>query len=186
MTSAHSSSTRTLPGRRLRVAAVAASFAGALALTACSGDSDSGDEPTPGASTPGASTPSASTPSASATGGAGTGGGGGSASAAGGLGGSWLATTDGKAVVLMVNGKEAGLFATGGTVCSGTAGEEDGTRTIRLKCSGGGKDRTVGTVDSVGKTQLKVTWENGLGQETFTRSEGGKLPTGLPTAGLGS
>ncbi|MFE9020600.1 hypothetical protein ACFYNL_18850 [Streptomyces sp. NPDC007808] len=177
MTSVNSSSTRSFRSRRLRVAAVAASFAGALALTACSGDSGSGDEPAPSASTPGAS----------ATGGAGTGGGSGSpAPAAGGLGGSWLATTGGKAVVLMVNGKEAGLFATGGTVCSGTAGEEDGTRTIRLKCSGGGKDRTVGTVDSVGKTQLKVTWENGLGQETFTRSEGGKLPTGLPTAGLGS
>ncbi|MGW1956792.1 hypothetical protein ACWCPI_29270 [Streptomyces sp. NPDC001920] len=177
MTSANSSSSRTLPGRRLRVAAVTASLAGTLVLTACSGDSSSGDEPAPSASTPGAS----------ATGGAGTGGGsGGSAPSAGGLAGSWLATTDGKAVVLMVNGKEAGLFATGGTVCSGSAGEEDGTRTIRLKCSGGGKDRTVGTVDSVGKTRLKVTWENGLGQETFTRSEGGKLPTGLPTAGLGS
>ncbi|MFH0521062.1 hypothetical protein ACHBTE_28275 [Streptomyces sp. M41] len=159
----------------MRVAAVTASLAGALALTACSGDSDSKNDSSP-------------EPSASATGGAGTGGGsGGPGSAGGGLEGSWLATTDGKAVVLMVNGKEeAALFATGGTVCSGTAGEKDGSRVIRLKCSGGGKDRTVGTVDSVGKSQLKVTWEKGPGTETYTRAEGGKLPTGLPTAGLGS
>lgn len=176
MTSATFSRTRTMSGRRMRVAAVATALAGALALTACSsgGDSDAKDG-------------SPASPSASATAGADTGGGtGGSASAAGDLEGSWLATTGGKAVVLMVNGTEAGLFATGGTVCSGTAGEKDGVRMIRLKCSGDGKDRSVGTVDSVGGTQLKVTWEGGLGAETYTRAEGGKLPTGLPTAGLGS
>lgn len=161
----------------MRVAAVAASLAGVLALTACSGASDSEDgSPTGPTSGP------ASGPGASATGGADTGGGsGGSASAAGGLEGSWLATTDGKAVALMVNGEEAGLFATGGTMCSGTAGEEDGMRMIRLKCTDGSKDRVVGTVDSVSRTQLKVTWEKGLGAETYTRAQGGKFPTGLPT-----
>lgn len=180
MTSATFSRTRTMSGRRMRVAAVAASLAGALALTACSGDGGSDSDPTAGST--GASGPSASA-SASADTGGGTGG---SGSAAGGLAGSWLATTDGKAVALVVTGKEAGLFATGGIVCSGTAGEEDGMRMIRLKCSDGSKDRAVGMVDSVGKTSLKVTWEGGLGAETYTKAEGGSLPTGLPTAGLGS
>lgn len=173
MTSATFSRTRTMSGRRMRVAAVAASLAGALALTACSGDGDSDAKE-------GSAEPSASAASGADTG-RGTGG-----SAAGGLQGSWLATVDGKAVVLMVNGKEAGLFATGGTVCSGTAGEEDGMRMIRLKCPAGSKDRTTGMVDSVGKTSLKVTWEGGLGTETYVRGDGAKLPTGLPTAGLGS
>ncbi|MEY9993222.1 hypothetical protein ABIE67_005254 [Streptomyces sp. V4I8] len=176
MISATFSRTRTTSGRRMRVAAVAASLAGALALTACSGDGDSDAQSTDGSS---------AGPSATAT--ADTGGGtGGSGSASGELEGSWLATTDGKAVVLVVTGTKAGLFATGGTVCSGTAGEQDGMRMIRLKCPDGSKDRAVGMVGSVGKARLKVTWEGGLGAETYTRAEGGKLPTGLPTAGLGS
>ncbi|MGN9756069.1 hypothetical protein [Streptomyces sp. SD31] len=158
----------------MRVAAVAASLAGALALTACSGDGGSDAKDDSGPSAPA---------SASADTGGGTGG-----SASGGLAGSWLATTDGKAVVLVVNGTEAALFSTGGTVCSGTAGEQDGMRMIRLKCPDGSKDRAVGMVDSVGRTRLKVTWqgEGGLGAETYQKAQGGKLPTGLPTAGLGS
>ncbi|MGC9542319.1 hypothetical protein [Streptomyces sp. UG1] len=178
MTSATFSRTRALSGRRVRVAAAAATLAGALALTACSGGGDSDDSS------------SSDSPSASATTGADTGGGtdggAGGGSASGGLEGSWLATTDGKAVALVVTGEEAGLFATGGTVCSGTAGEEGGKRTIRLKCTDGSKDRAAGTVDSVDGRQLKVTWEGDLGEETYTKAEGGKLPTGLPTAGLGS
>nr|WP_128434019.1 hypothetical protein [Streptomyces cyaneus] len=167
-----------MSGRRMRVAVVAASLAGALALTACSGDGDSDSKDD-------------TSPSASATAGADTGGGtGGSGSASGDLEGSWLATTDGKAVVLVVTGTEAALFTTGGTVCSGSAGEQDGMRMVRLKCPDGNKDRAVGMVDSVGKTQLKVTWEGALGAETYTKAQGGKLPTGLPTglptAGLGS
>lgn len=177
---------RTTSHRRTRIAAAAVSLAGLLALTACSGDGDSpsaddGASTTAtadtgggtGGGTGGSGSPSAS-PSASAP-----------ASASSELTGSWLATTKGKAVVLMVNGTEAGLFATGGTVCSGTAGEEDGMRMIRLKCTDGSKDRRSGTVDSVDRTSLEVTWEGGLGTETYTRSEGGRLPSGLPTAGLG-
>ncbi|MCZ4606673.1 hypothetical protein O3S80_23540 [Streptomyces sp. Lzd4kr] len=157
----------------MRVVAAAATLAGALALTACSSDGGSDGDASPSGSA-----------SASADTGGGTGGG--SASAAGALEGSWLATTDGKAVALVVTGKEAGLFTTGGAVCSGTAGEEDGMRMIRLKCTDGSKDRATGMVESLGKTSLKVTWEGGIGAETYTRTEGGKLPTGLPTANLGS
>jgi hypothetical protein len=165
-----------MSGRRMRGAAVAAALAGALVLTACSGDGDSD-------STDGSSADPSATASADTGGGTG---GSGSGSASGDLEGSWLATTGGKAVVLVVTGTKAGLFTTGGTVCSGTAGERDGMRMIRLKCPDGKKDRATGMVDSVGKAQLKVTWEGGLGAETYTKAEGGKLPSGLPTAGLGS
>ncbi|KUN23962.1 hypothetical protein AQJ23_20375 [Streptomyces antibioticus] len=151
-------------------AAAALALVGVLALGACSSDdgSDSDD-----------ATPSASTSSGASDGGSA------SSSASGELAGSWLTTAKGKAVVLMVNGTEAGLFATGGTVCSGTAGEESGMQMIHLKCTDGSKDRATGMVDSVGKTTLKVTWEGGLGAETYTKAEGGKLPSGLPTASLG-
>ncbi|MFE1113425.1 hypothetical protein [Streptomyces rochei] len=170
------------PGRRpARAVAVAVGLVGVLALTACTdgGDSDDG-----GSGGSGGDKASAA-PSASAS--AETGGAtGGSPSAAGELEGSWLATADGQAVALMVTGDKAALFATGGTVCSGTAGDVSGTRTIRLKCTAGGDDRATGTVESVDDTTLRVTWEGGVGEETYTRSEGGSLPPGLPTEGLGS
>ncbi|MFF3328972.1 hypothetical protein ACFYWX_05330 [Streptomyces sp. NPDC002888] len=158
--------------RRARVAAAALGLAGALALTACSDGGDSADD-----------SPSSSAPSATAD----TGGGSGAtASPSGGLQGSWLTTNDGHAVALVINGKEAALFETGGSVCTGTAGEEAGMQMIHLKCTDGSKDRATGMVDSVSKAGLKVTWEGAVGAETYTRSEGGKLPTGLPTASLGS
>jgi hypothetical protein len=169
MGSASASASASVSVSRIATAAALA-LAGALVLGACSSDggSDSDD-----------ATPSAS---ASATGSASSSG---SAAPSGDLAGSWLTTAKGKAVVLMVNGTEAGLFATGGTVCSGTAGEESGMQMIRLKCTDGSKDRATGMVDSVDKTTLKVTWEGGLGAETYTKAEGGKLPSGLPTASLG-
>nr|WP_078955899.1 hypothetical protein [Streptomyces sp. NRRL B-1140] len=159
----------------VRVAAAAAGLAGALVLSACSSGGDSGDDASAGPS------PSASA-SAPAGGDSGSGAG---ASSGGPLAGSWLATTGGKAVALVITGKQAALFATGGSVCSGTAGEESGMRMIRLKCTDGSKDRATGMVDSVDENSLKVTWEGGLGAETYTKAEGGKLPTGLPTASLG-
>ncbi|MGK5697980.1 hypothetical protein ACSNOJ_34730 [Streptomyces sp. URMC 128] len=161
------------------IAAAAAGLAGVLVLSACSSDGGSGDD-------------AASSPAPSATASAGTGGDSGSGSdsgsdgsGAGELAGSWLATTGGKAVALVITGKQAALFATGGSVCTGTAGEQSGMRMIRLKCTDGSKDRTTGMVDSVNGSSLKVTWEGGLGAETYRKAEGGKLPTGLPTAGLG-
>ncbi|GHB49820.1 hypothetical protein GCM10010377_45920 [Streptomyces viridiviolaceus] len=161
--------------RRVRAVALAVGLAGALTLTACTdgGDSDGGD------SGNGDKSPAAPSASASAETGGGTGGS--PTASPGGLEGSWLATTDGRAVALVITGEQAALFATGGTVCSGTT---DGARAIRLKCTDGSDDRAAGTVESVGRTSLKVNWKGGLGEETYARSEGGKLPSGLPTAML--
>jgi hypothetical protein len=158
----------------VRIAAAAAGLAGALVLTACSGG-DSKDA-------------SSSTPSASATSTADSGGSTGSSpsAASDGLQGSWLATTDGKAVALVVTGKQAALFSTGGTVCSGTAGKEAGMQMIHLKCTDGSKTRATGMVGSVTESGLTVTWSGSLGKETYTKAEGGQLPSGLATASLGS
>ncbi|AYC39568.1 hypothetical protein [Streptomyces griseorubiginosus] len=160
------------PVSRRRAGLAAAGLTGVLVLTACSGGGGSDDGSSPSASVP---------PSASASGSTG-GSGGTSSSASGKVAGSWLTTGDGKAVVLVVNGDKAALFTTGGSVCSGTAS----TETIRLKCPDGSKERTVGTVESVGKTSLKVRWQGSLGTESFMKAEGGKLPSDFPTAGLGS
>ncbi|MGW0882960.1 hypothetical protein [Streptomyces sp. NPDC002671] len=153
---------------RTTAVAVAAGLTGALALTACSSGGDSSkDDSTPSPSptaTAGSSAPTGAAPGAS-----------------GKLEGSWITTTGGKVVALVVNGKKAGLFATGGAVCSGTAGTEAGMQMIHLTCADGSKDRVSGMVDSVDAKAMKVTWSGKLGQETFTRAEGGKLPSGLPT-----
>ncbi|MEV5782170.1 MULTISPECIES: hypothetical protein [Streptomyces] len=156
---------------------VAAGLAGALMLTGCSSD-DSGPSGSGSAET-------TASPGSSGTGGTG-GDSGTSPTAKTGLEGSWLATTGGKAVALVITGKQAGLFATGGTVCTGTAGEEAGMRMIHLTCTDGNKQRATGMVDSVNGTTLKVTWSGGLGKESYTKAQGGKLPSGLPTANLGS
>ncbi|BCL29764.1 hypothetical protein ACFFS2_26620 [Streptomyces aurantiacus] len=164
---------------RARITAAAALTA-ALVLTAgCSGD-DGGDDDG------GGDKASSSGTSPAPTGSADTGGGSGDSTAgADKLAGNWLTTKDGKAVALVITGKEAGLFSTSGSVCSGTAGDSSGMRMIELKCTDGNKDRAEGMVDSVDSTTLKVTWE-GFGEETYTRSEGEGLPSGLPTASLGS
>lgn len=165
----------TFPRRQARIAAATAGLAAALVLAGCSSDDGgSGDK--------------SASPSTSATETADTGGdSGGTSGAKSKLEGSWLATTGGKAVALMVTGEKAALFTTGGSVCSGTAAEESGMRMIRLKCTDGSTDRAVGMVDSVNGTSLKVTWQGGFGKESYVKSEGGQqLPTGLPTASLGS
>ncbi|MER6346164.1 hypothetical protein ABT232_17195 [Streptomyces sp. NPDC001532] len=150
---------------------MAAGLGGVLLLSGCGGGGGD-DEATPSPS----SSPSASAPeSASPTG-----------AARAELQGSWLATSGGQAVALMINGAEAGLFATGGTVCSGQVGGAAGTPTVRLTCGGGDDERGTGTVDSVSATTLKITWEGSVGAETYTKAEGGKLPSGLPTGGAGS
>ncbi|MEU6029610.1 hypothetical protein [Streptomyces tauricus] len=173
MTSATFPRTRNHTRTHTRIAATAAGLAAALALTTgCSsdgGDGDSDGDKTPSSTTSAEPTPSADTATAEADG----------------LDGNWLTTKDGKAVALVITGKEAGLFSTSGSICSGTAADTSGMRMITLKCTDGNKDRAEGMVDSVNSTTLKVTWD-GFGSETYTRSEGEGLPPGLPTESLGS
>ncbi|MFF8728857.1 hypothetical protein ACF073_20495 [Streptomyces sp. NPDC015171] len=154
---------------RVRSAALAAGLAGALALalTACGGGS--GDDDSSSTAPSASGTPSASTSSPAATGSSGE------------LQGSWISTAGGKIVALVVNGTGAGVFTTGGTMCSGTAGTQDGMQMIHLTCGDGSTDRSTGMVDSVDAATLKVTWSGKAGQETYTKAEGGKLPSGLPT-----
>lgn len=166
--------------RRAGVASVVG-VAGVLVLAGCSGDGGSDD----GAGSGGTGSSAASSSPSSSDSGSGSGSGGTTAADTA-LAGSWLTTSKGSAVALVVTGAKAGLFATGGMVCSGTAGKETGMQMIRLTCSDGNKDRAEGMVDSVDATSMKVTWESGLGTETYTKAEGGQLPSGLPTAGLGS
>ncbi|MFE7812954.1 hypothetical protein ACFU5P_13480 [Streptomyces sp. NPDC057433] len=178
-------SRRPLSRRRVRLAVAAAGLAGALALTGCSSDGDSGDDPSTPTAAP--SAPADGDPDGGTEGTDEPDGSDASGAPAGELEGSWLTTADGRAVALMFTGERAALFATGGTVCSGTAQEDAGTATtISLDCADGDGDRANGTVDSVSGSTLKVTWEGSLGTETYTKAEGGRLPSGLPTAGLGS
>ena len=164
-----------VPRRQARTAVAAAGLMAALVLTGCSSGSG------------GDSTSAPSAPASTSTADTGAGAGSSSAESAGKLEGSWLATTGGKPVALVVNGATAALFTTGGTVCSGTAGEEAGMQMIHLKCKNGSKGRQTGMVDSVNSKSMKVTWSGGsIGAETYTKSEGGKWPSGLPTASLGS
>ncbi|MFE9649020.1 hypothetical protein ACFYO0_33885 [Streptomyces sp. NPDC006365] len=166
----------TFSRRQARFASVAAGLAAALVLTGCSSDSDgntAGDE----ASSP---QPSAAASSADADGGSG-----GGAAEADGVEGSWVTSKEGKLIALMIEGAKVAMFSTGGSVCSGTARETSGEQKIALQCTDGNKDRGQGVIDSVSSSTMKVTWE-GFGEETYTRSEDGKWPEGLPTASLGS
>ncbi|MFD8372107.1 hypothetical protein ACFV2Z_15245 [Streptomyces sp. NPDC059688] len=152
---------------RVRSAALAAAVAGALTLTACSGGDSGNGSPSP---SPSDASKAPSSGSSAVT------------DASDELQGSWITTAGGKVVALVITGKQAGVFATGGTVCSGTAGSEAGMRMIHLTCADGSKDRVTGMVDQVGAKTMKVTWSGKLGQETYSKAEGGKLPSGLPTA----
>ncbi|OQD52948.1 hypothetical protein BM536_033395 [Streptomyces phaeoluteigriseus] len=169
--------TRGTSRRGARAAVTAAALAGALTLAACSGGGDSD----------GSSSATPSVTSGSDTGGASGGTSGSSApvTASGELEGSWLTTADGRAVALIITGEQAALFATGGTVCSGTAGKEADMTMIRLTCASGKKDRTTGMVDSADGKSLRITWDGAAGKETYTKAEGGQWPSGLPTAGPG-
>ncbi|MDT0568946.1 hypothetical protein RM704_15955 [Streptomyces sp. DSM 3412] len=163
--------------RRLRVAAGVAGLAAALVLTACSGGGDDGDS--------GAEESSAAP---SATKGSDSGGSGDSSGAETELQGNWLATTGGKPVALFVNGAEVAVFV-GTSVCSGKVSDTDDMQMIGLKCQDGSDDRTEGMVDKVSAKSLTITWEGGVGEETFRKAEGSMpsgLPTDLPTASAGS
>ncbi|MFI9808889.1 hypothetical protein ACIHEJ_31815 [Streptomyces sp. NPDC052301] len=154
---------------RVRAATVAAGLVGALAaLTACGGG---------GGSKGTSATPSATVTTPAATGSAGV------TDAADKLQGSWVTTSGGRIVALVISGKQAGLFVTGGKQwCRGTAGEEAGMRMIHLTCPDGDKARVSGMVDSVDGKGMRVTWSGKTGQESYTKADGGELPSGFPKA----
>ncbi|MET8296864.1 hypothetical protein ACGFY6_09160 [Streptomyces sp. NPDC048387] len=155
--------------RTLRLTAFAtATLAAALTLTACGSDSSPKADAKPSSApiTPTAApTAAASTGSASGTG-------------AGTLEGGWISMAQGKPMVLTVKGQKAFVVeAATGLSCEGTAAGA----ALDLKCPAGAT-HSKGKVDSVDATTLKVTWE-GAGQETYQKSEPGKLPSlpALPT-----
>ncbi|WEO96153.1 hypothetical protein A6P39_020120 [Streptomyces sp. FXJ1.172] len=152
----------------MRTAAVAAGLVGALAaLTACSGGG--GGKNTSPHTSKAAATPASSSGAKAVTG----------ASAK--LQGSWITTSGGKIVALVITKKKAGLFVTGSkSWCAGAAGDEAGMQMIHLTCPGGSKDRITGMIDSVDANSMKVTWSGKTGQETYTKAEGGTLPTTPP------
>ncbi|MEU5956732.1 hypothetical protein [Streptomyces sp. NPDC047525] len=159
--------------RNVRIGAAAAGLVAALVLTGCSSDGgdgeDSGKDKDKGSS------------SGSDSGSAGSSGGSDAPDEGGKDGsseGSWVATADGNPLALVIAGKQATLLGEN-VLCSGTAGGD----AIKLKCVKGDSDRTEGTVESVNGTSMTVSWQ-GAGQDQFTRTKGGKLPEGLPTAGI--
>ncbi|MFB6672511.1 hypothetical protein ACFCWG_08950 [Streptomyces sp. NPDC056390] len=158
--------------KRVRIGAAAAGVAAALVITGCSSDSDDG-----GDGGKAKETPQASASTGADTGGSGSGSGGKSGS----LQGSWVTTSQGKSVALLISGKKVALV--GEHVCSGTAGDEMGMQMFTLKCADGNTDRNMGQVKSVDATTLKVSWE-GFGDDTFRKTDNGKLPSGFPTMGL--
>ncbi|MGV9337540.1 hypothetical protein [Streptomyces sp. NPDC003688] len=164
---------------RVRIGAAAAGVIGVLVLTGCGGGG--GDDSSDSSPTASAAPSASGSPTGAETGGTGDAG----DAAKGGvaeLQGSWITTSGGKVVALVITGRQAGLFATGGAVCSGTAGEESGMRMIHLTCKGDSGHRSTGMVDSATKDALKITWSGGPGKETYTKAEGGTLPSGLPSA----
>ncbi|MGW7272160.1 hypothetical protein ACWGH5_16715 [Streptomyces sp. NPDC054864] len=158
--------------RNVRIGAAAAGLVAALVLTGCSSDGGDGDEGKGTDKGSAESSAGAGTPDEGADSGADSGGEDGSSE------GSWVATADGNPLALVIDGKQATLLGEN-VLCSGTAGGE----TISLKCVKGDSDRTKGTVESVNGTSMTVAWQ-GAGKDQFTRTKGGKLPEGLPTARL--
>ncbi|MEV6547414.1 hypothetical protein AB0M57_01750 [Streptomyces sp. NPDC051597] len=161
--------------RHVRDGAGAVALAACLALAGCSG-SDGGDKA--GKSPDGGGKSASPT----ATGGAGNGSNGGGTVAAKDIAGAWAAVLQGKPTALVISGTNVALG--GEHTCSGTV-SDNGMAMIELKCADGNTDRAAGmpSLSKDGKT-LTVKWEGGA-TDTFTKSElDGKLPTGIPTAGL--
>lgn len=147
---------------------MAAGLVAALAaLTACSGG---GGKTTPSATPSATAAPTTSAGPSAVTG------------ASGKLQGSWITTSGGKIVALVITGKKAGLFVTGRKAwCRGAAGEESGMQMIHLTCPDGNKERVTGMVESVDGKGMTVNWSGKTGQETYTKAAGGKLPSAPPT-----
>ncbi|MFJ1800146.1 hypothetical protein [Streptomyces sp. NPDC088180] len=156
--------------RSLRTGAVAvAALAASLALTACGGDDADKDS--------GADSAASATP--------GSGGGDGSGEPAGGavdaaaLEGTWVGLTDGKNVTVSVSARKVALVADQ-SVCQGDVKDMGGEPMLALKCTGGSTDRTMGAIDSVDGSKLVLSWDGGA-EDTLTKAEPGKLPSGMPS-----
>ncbi|MEV0258008.1 hypothetical protein AB0H82_27575 [Streptomyces sp. NPDC050732] len=169
-----------------------AGLAAALVLTGCGsdGDGDGGgdggsgkkDRGAAGSSSSGSSSSGGSDSDADSGSGSGSGGSEGAAGKGGSLEGSWVTTADGSPLALAITGKTATLLGED-VLCNGTTGDRAGSQVISLKCPKGNADRTKGRVESVDGKSMKVVWE-GAGQDEFLKTRGGKLPDGLPTAGV--
>ncbi|MGW6270535.1 hypothetical protein [Streptomyces sp. NPDC055060] len=165
--------------RNVRIGAAAAGLVAALVLTGCSSDGGDGGDGGKDKGSAGASAGADGSDGSDASDGSGKPDEGADSGAEeGGSEGSWVATAGGNPLALVIAGKQATLLGEN-VLCSGTAGAD----TIRLKCAKGDSDRTEGTVESVDGTSMTVSWK-GAGKDQFTRTKGGKLPEGLPTAGI--
>ncbi|MET9514969.1 hypothetical protein [Streptomyces sp. NPDC002994] len=152
----------------VRTTVSAAAVAAALVLTGCSSDSGGstgGDKGRDKGGSGQSSAPPAGDQGASAD-----------------VSGSWVATTDGKIVMLVVQGSDAAVA--GEHVCSGTVAKDakDTKVTLRLKCPDGNADRTTGLVTpGAGGNTITVKWGSGIVDSYKKSAVGDKLPEGIPT-----
>ncbi|OEJ25765.1 hypothetical protein BGM19_20890 [Streptomyces agglomeratus] len=157
----------------VRTTFAAAAVAAALVLTGCSGDSgggtggDKGRDKGAGGSASRGAGQSSTGPSADQE------------TSADDVAGSWIATTDGKIVALIIQGSDAAVA--GEHVCAGTAAKADKV-TLKLKCGDGNTDRTTGVVTrGAGGDSITVKWGSGI-EDSFKKSAAGdKLPEGIPS-----
>ncbi|MFE9405884.1 hypothetical protein ACFYNY_29735 [Streptomyces sp. NPDC006530] len=156
--------------KHIRTAGIAAAgLSVALVLTGCGSGDGGGDKK--------------AAPTASATGAATTGTDGAGTVKAGDLTGpAWFSETDKDVVLLFTSQKTVTL--TGRHLCVGKFDSADGMTMVTMsECNGDDKDKRSRGMLKLTNGTLEVDWE-GFKKETFTRGTKGKLPTGLPTAGL--
>ncbi|MFD9499817.1 hypothetical protein [Streptomyces sp. NPDC060035] len=142
----------------------AAGLVAALTLTACGSGDDSGKAKNSDAgqsATPGAGTEDSGEPGADAAA----------------LDGTWAGLSGGKAVALSVASGKVALVADQ-HVCQGDV-KDMGKVMLALSCTDGNTDRTMGSIESNDGRTLVVSWDAGA-KDTLTKTDTGKLPTGLP------
>lgn len=151
-------------------ALAAAGLAAMCVLTACGGDGPARDDaPAAGQGTGQSAPPTGDGQDTGTTAGPGV--------AA--LEGTWASASDGSPVVLSVTSGKVALVADQ-HVCQGEV-KDTGKVTLTLKCLDGNTDRTKGAVESVDGEKLVVSWGAGA-EDTLTRTDADKLPTGPPEA----
>ncbi|MET8172784.1 hypothetical protein [Streptomyces clavifer] len=151
--------------RFVRSGAAVAGLVAALALSACGSDETTGEGPAAGSGSERSATPGQD---------AGSGSGGVGTTA---LDGTWTGTSDGRAVVLSIASGKVALVADQ-HVCQGDV-KDMGALTLALTCPDGNTDRAMGAVESHDGKKLVIAWDGGA-EDTLTRTDPGKLPTGLP------